>query len=201
MKSVILYIFMAYLIGSVPWGLIIGKVFFDTDIRDYGSGNLGGTNAGRVLGFPIGLAVIFLDGSKALLAMYIVNKIMPGIEQYAGLAACLGHCFPVFAGFRGGKAVSCTYGYLLGLGLFVTHNIVLTFLVPVLSFFMILYLSRMVSLSSMLSVLIGALVITFFVDRNIGLLVLFLAMFIIYRHRANIKRIIEGKESKVFVKK
>ncbi|MBO4358329.1 MAG: glycerol-3-phosphate 1-O-acyltransferase PlsY [Erysipelotrichaceae bacterium] len=201
MKSVILYIFMAYLIGSVPWGLIIGKVFFDTDIRDYGSGNLGGTNAGRVLGFPIGLAVIFLDGSKALLAMYIVNKIMPGIEQYVGLAACLGHCFPVFAGFRGGKAVSCTYGYLLGLGLFVTHNIVLTFLVPVLSFFMILYLSRMVSLSSMLSVLIGALVITFFVDRNIGLLVLFLAMFIIYRHRANIKRIIEGKESKVFVKK
>ena len=201
MKNVILYIFMAYLIGSVPWGLIIGKVFFDTDIRDYGSGNLGGTNAGRVLGFPIGLAVIFLDGSKALLAMYIVNKIMPGIEQYVGLAACLGHCFPVFAGFRGGKAVSCTYGYLLGLGLFVTHNIVLTFLVPVLSFFMILYLSRMVSLSSMLSVLIGALVITIFVDRNTGLLVLFLAMFIIYRHRANIKRIIEGKESKVFVKK
>ena len=187
----------SYLIGSIPWGLIIGKTFYHTDIRDYGSGNLGGTNAGRVLGFPVGILVIFLDGTKSLLMMYLCNRFYPGLEKYVGLAVCLGHCFHLFAGFRGGKAVSCSYGYLMGLALFVTHEYIFTFFVPFLVFFIVLATARMVSLSSMCGVLSGAISIFCFVDREIGLPVLILACFVIYRHSANIKRIMNGTESKL----
>ncbi len=193
----IFWILIAYLIGSIPWGLIIGKNFYHTDIREYGSGNIGGTNAGRVLGLPIGLLVIFLDGSKSLLMMYLASRFAPGIEKYVGLAVCIGHCFPVFAGFRGGKAVSCSYGYLLGLAIFVTHDFLLTFLIPALIFFIILAFGRMVSLSSMCGVLSGAISIFCFVDRQIGTMVFALALFVIYRHSSNIKRIVNGTESKL----
>ncbi|MBR4461840.1 MAG: glycerol-3-phosphate 1-O-acyltransferase PlsY [Erysipelotrichaceae bacterium] len=192
-----LWILAAYLIGSIPWGLIIGKIFYHTDIREYGSGNLGGTNAGRVLGFPVGILVIFLDGSKSLLMMYLCSRLCPGLEKYVGLAVCFGHCFPIFAGFRGGKAVSCSYGYLLGLALFVTHRYFPTFILPWLVFMIVLLLSRMVSLSSMCGVLSAAISIFFFVDRQIGLMVLALALFVIYRHSANIKRILSGTEAKL----
>ena len=100
MKSIvltILCILIGYLFGSVPWGLVIGKVFYHKDIREYGSGNPGGTNAARVLGLPAGIAVIALDALKALIAMAITHLFHPGIEQYVGLAVCIGHCFPVFA--------------------------------------------------------------------------------------------------------
>ena len=191
------WILASYLIGSIPWGLIIGKFFYHTDIREYGSGNLGGTNAGRVLGFPVGLLVIFLDGSKSLLMMYLCNRFAPGLEKYAGLAVCIGHCFPLFAGFKGGKAVSCSYGYLLGLAIYVTHKYFPTFFLPWLVFLAVLALTKMVSLSSMCGVLSGAASIFFFVDRKIGLMVLALALFVIYRHRANIQRIINGIEPKL----
>ena len=83
---IIMWLLIGYLIGSIPWGLVIGKVFFNKDIREYGSGNLGGTNAGRVLGTPVGIIVILLDGLKALLVMILCHQIDPGLEQYAGLA-------------------------------------------------------------------------------------------------------------------
>lgn len=191
----------AYLIGSIPWGLVIGKFFFHTDIRDYGSGNLGGTNAGRVLGTPVGFLVIFLDGLKALIVMILCHQIAPGIEQYAGLAVCIGHCFPVFAGFKGGKAVACSYGYLLGLSLYVTHEYILTFVLPLLVFFVSLYLSKMVSLSSMLGVSSAAILVFLFVDHLIGIMLTALALFVIYRHRKNIERIRNRTESKIGQKK
>ncbi len=196
MKTV-LWILFAYLIGSIPWGLIIGRFFYHTDIREYGSGNLGGTNAGRVLGFPVGILVIFLDGTKSLLMMYLSHRFASGLETYVGLSVCIGHCFPIFAGFRGGKAVSCSYGYILGLAVFVTHEYFYTFFLAWLVFFIVLALSRMVSLSSMCGVLSGALSIFFFVDRKIGLMVLSLALFVVYRHSANIQRILNGNESKI----
>ena len=197
MVKLLLSLLIGYLIGSIPWGLVIGKVFYNTDIREYGSGNLGGTNAGRVLGTPIGFLVIFLDGSKALLVMIITHLISPGLEQYAGLAVCIGHCFPIFAGFKGGKAVACSYGFLLGLALFVTHEYLLTFILPLLTFFVVLALSKMVSLSSMVGVSTAAILIFFFVDKTIGLMVFALALFVIYRHKANIERIKNGTESKI----
>ena len=105
MTQIILWCIIGYLIGSVPWGLVIGKVFYHKDIREYGSGNLGGTNAARVLGTPVGILVILLDALKAFLVMSLNHYIAPGIEQYCGLAVCIGHCFPIFANFKGGKAV------------------------------------------------------------------------------------------------
>ncbi|MBQ6335146.1 MAG: glycerol-3-phosphate 1-O-acyltransferase PlsY [Erysipelotrichaceae bacterium] len=199
--KLVLWLLIGYLIGSIPWGLVIGKVFFHKDIREYGSGNLGGTNAGRVLGTPIGFLVIFLDASKALLVMILCHYVAAGYEQYAGLAVCLGHCFPVFAGFKGGKAVACSYGYLLGLALFVTNEWVFTFVVPLVSFFICLALCKMVSLSSLVGVSSAAIGIFFFVDKITGLLVFCLALFVIYRHRANIDRIRKGTESKIGKKK
>jgi len=95
MTQIILWCIIGYLIGSVPWGLVIGKVFYHKDIREYGSGNLGGTNAARVLGTPVGILVILLDALKAFLVMSLNHYIAPGIEQYCGLAVCIGHCFPI----------------------------------------------------------------------------------------------------------
>ena len=196
----ILWTISGYIIGSIPWGLVIGKVFYHVDIRDYGSGNPGGTNAGRVFGTPVGLLVIFLDGSKALLMMYLCHLYVPGIEKYVGLAVCFGHCFPLFAGFRGGKAVACSYGYLLGLAVFVTHNYLLSFFLAFFVFCLVLALSHYVSLSSMCGVMTGA-IGNLLIDRTVGILVLFLALFVIFRHRANIKRIINKTESKFYFKK
>ncbi|MBR4469717.1 MAG: glycerol-3-phosphate 1-O-acyltransferase PlsY [Erysipelotrichaceae bacterium] len=200
LKNVILLL-LAYLIGSIPWGLVIGEVFFHKDIRDYGSGNLGGTNAGRVLGLPFGILVIFLDGMKALLIMTLVHKISPGSELSTGLAVCIGHCFPIFAGFKGGKAVACSYGFLLGLALYVNHEYLFTFLIPLATFFVVLYLSKMVSLSSMIGVTSAALLQFLFVNKTTGLLTFMLALFVIYRHKANIERIKNGTESKIGSKK
>ncbi len=197
----LLWLIVGYLIGSIPWGLVIGKVFFHKDIRNYGSGNLGGTNAGRVLGTPIGILVILLDALKAFLVMILCHQLNPGFQQYAGLAVCIGHCFPLFAGFKGGKAVACTYGYLLGLALFVTKEYLHTFILPVLIFFVVLALSRMVSLSSMIGVSAAAILIFIFEDAKIGLMTFCLALFVIYRHSANIRRIIAGNESKIGSKK
>lgn len=200
MKTII-WLIIGYLIGSIPWGLVIGQVFFHKDIRQYGSGNLGGTNAARVLGTPVGILVILLDALKAFLVMILCHSIHPGMEQYAGLAVCIGHCFPIFAGFKGGKAVACSYGYLLGLAIYVNHEFLFTFIIPVITFFVVLALSKMVSLSSMIGVSIAALGILFFVNRTSGLLVLCLALFVIYRHSANIQRIKNGTESKIGKKK
>ncbi|MBQ6493912.1 MAG: glycerol-3-phosphate 1-O-acyltransferase PlsY [Erysipelotrichaceae bacterium] len=197
MISVVMWVLIAYLIGSIPWGLVIGKVFYHKDIREYGSGNLGGTNAGRVFGTPVGMLVIVLDALKAFIVMTLIHFISPGIEQYCGLAVCIGHCFPVFAQFKGGKAVACAYGYLLGLAVYVTHEYFLTFFLPIIVFFIVLAISRMVSLSSMCGVSSAAVIIFLFIDKQIGLLVGALALFVIYRHRANIERIKNGTESKI----
>lgn len=198
MKTVI-SIIIGYLIGSIPWGLIIGKVFFHKDIREYGSGNLGGTNAGRVLGAPIGILVIVLDAMKAFIVMCIISRISPESLAYAGLAVCIGHCFPIFAGFKGGKAVACSYGYLLGLAVFVTKDY-LTLVLPLAVFLVCLAICRMVSLSSMIGVSSAAMYLLN-VDLKISFLVFLLSLFVIYRHKANIERIMNGTESKIGSKK
>ncbi|MBO4918562.1 MAG: glycerol-3-phosphate 1-O-acyltransferase PlsY [Erysipelotrichaceae bacterium] len=191
------WIVLGYLTGSVSWGLVIGKQFFHTDIREHGSGNLGGTNAGRVLGAPIGFLVILLDGLKSFLMMYLCHLLNNGCELICGISVCIGHCFPLFADFKGGKAVACSYGFLLGLACFLHHEYLLTFIVPVAIFFTVLSLTRIVSLSSMLSVMAAALLILFFVDQDTGVVVVMLAFFVIYRHSSNIKRILAGTESKI----
>lgn len=200
----IIAIAIAYLFGSVPWGLFIGLVFFHKDLRNEGSGNIGGTNAGRILGKPVGVLVILLDALKAFFSMAIAHYLAPGYEVYAGLACCFGHCFPVFTRFQGGKAVATSYGYFLGLALFVTHNWLFTFILPVVAFFLILFFSRMVSFSSMLALWVNAIASTFlyFFSANslrvsVPISLILLSIFVTYRHRANIERIMAGTESKI----
>ena len=201
MKTLI-WLVIGYLVGSIPWALIIGKVFYGVDIRTKGSGNLGGTNAGRVLGKKVGIIVILLDALKAFIVMFICNKIDPANARYAGLAVCIGHCFPIFANFKGGKAVACSMGYVLGIALFITHDIIFTFVYPLLVFLIILCLFKYVSLASMCG-LISATIMGFltYKDNSLATLVLLLTIFVIFMHRANIKRLLEGKENKVsFIK-
>ena len=149
MLKVIIIMLISYLFGSISWALVIGKVFYHKDIRHYGSGNLGATNAGRVLGKPAGVIVTLLDVSKAVMAMCVAWFIYKPAIPFAGLACCLGHCFPVFANFKGGKAVATTFGYFLGLAIFVNHSWFWQFFFPVIVFFAVLYACRMVSVSEL----------------------------------------------------
>ena len=194
----ILGIVIGYIVGSIPWALIIGKVFYKKDVREYGSGNLGGTNAGRVLGKKAGIAVIVLDALKAFFVMMAFNFISPSVIPFAGLSVSIGHCFPLFAQFKGGKGVACAAGYLLGLSVFGFLDLFFGFIYPVLIFFVVLGLSKMVSLSSMIF-LISATIISFLTSSNIlvNICIALLTVFVIYRHIPNIKKIIAGKENKV----
>ena len=102
---------LAYLYGSIPFALVIGKLFYHTDVREYGSGNLGGSNTGRVLGKKAGLIVIILDISKCMISVLVTMLLSNIVElpDYAiylvALSCIIGHCFPIFASFKGGKAV------------------------------------------------------------------------------------------------
>ena len=194
----ILGIVIGYIVGSIPWALIIGKVFYKTDVREYGRGTRGGTNAGRVLGKKAGIAVIVLDALKAFFVMMAFNFISPSVIPFAGLSVSIGHCFPLFAQFKGGKGVACAAGYLLGLSVFGFLDPFFGFIYPVLIFFLVLGLSKMVSLSSMIF-LISATIISFLTSSNIlvNICIALLTVFVIYRHIPNIKKIIAGKENKV----
>ncbi|RUQ28058.1 glycerol-3-phosphate 1-O-acyltransferase PlsY [Peribacillus cavernae] len=189
----IITILLAYLVGSIPSGLIIGKVFYKTDIREHGSKNLGGTNTFRTLGVKAGLVVTAMDILKGTLATQLPLIMGADIHPLAaGVAAVFGHMYPVFAGFRGGKAVATSGGILLGY-----HP--LLFLLLVCVFFLSLYLSKYVSLSSMVAAAV-ALLYTLITDiHDIPLLIVLsvIAIFIFIRHRANIKRIIDKTEPKI----
>jgi glycerol-3-phosphate acyltransferase PlsY len=196
-------ILLGYLFGSIPFALIIGKVFYGKDIRQFGSGNLGGTNAGRVLGAPAGISVAILDGLKGFVAISLCVLLLPGDVNAAvltGFAAAIGHCYPLFANFRGGKAVSTTFGYLLGMAVYFCSPwaVFWTFLVPLVLFFTILKLTKFVSFSSMISVSVAALLMFVVQSRLIvSVFAALIALLVIYRHRSNIKRLLAGKESKV----
>ena len=198
MAADILVIIISYLFGSIPWGLVIGKVFYHKDIRKEGSGNIGGTNAGRVLGRPAAIAVTLLDAVKAFLSMTAAYFIAPNAIIPAGLACAFGHCFPIFAGFKGGKAVATAYGFFLGITLYITGHWFWNFFWPIILFFGILYMTKMVSVSSILAVSIEA-ITSCFVDHNILLssALIALAVFITYRHKANLIRVKNGTESKI----
>ena len=198
----ILVILISYLFGSVPWALVIGKLFYHKDIRQEGSGNLGASNAGRVLGKHVAVIVTVLDALKAFFSMLLAHYIAPGAEIYAGLACCIGHCFPVFAQFKGGKAVATSYGFLLGIAVLLTHEYLLQFVLPVVCFFVILYLTKMVSVSSIGSLLIEVIVSFIMVkikgiDISIPVALLVLWAFVTYRHKSNLERVMNGTESKI----
>jgi acyl phosphate:glycerol-3-phosphate acyltransferase len=196
MVQIILVLFLAYLIGSIPSGLIIGKVFYKTDIREHGSGNLGGTNTFRTLGVKAGLVVTLADILKGTLAAALPALLTADMNPLlAGVFAVVGHTYPIFAGFRGGKAVATSGGVLLFCAPFM-------FITLLAAFFISLYTTKYVSLSSIIAGVTGvlyALISGFILEWDIPLLIviLLLASFVIYRHRANIKRIINKTEPKI----
>lgn len=196
-KSVLI-VFIGYIIGSIPWALIVGKVFYGVDIRKHGSGNLGGTNALRTLGKIPGIAVMLLDALKAFIYMVVVNVIDSSIIQYAGLAVCVGHCFPIFANFKGGKAVACSCGYILALNILIEHKTIYTFIIPGIIWLITLLSTRYMSLASILGLLSSSILgFIFYQNKTNAILVLILSAFVIYMHRANIKRLLNKTENKL----
>lgn len=190
---------IGYLLGSVPFALVIGKLFYKTDIRQFGSKNLGGGNAGRVLGKKAGLSVMTMDILKVSLAIWLASLISDGesVMIAAGLAAAIGHCFPLFAGFRGGKAVATMYGFLFGMMLLGGYSPLIFFL-PLVSFLVILYLGKIIALASIGSALVVTLylLLTGASPMMSTALVVF-DVVIIWRHRANLKRIKNHQENKI----
>jgi glycerol-3-phosphate acyltransferase PlsY len=196
MVQIIATLILAYLLGSIPSGLIIGKVFYKTDIREHGSGNLGGTNTFRTLGVKAGLAVTIADILKGTLAASLPVLFHLDINPLlSGMVAAIGHMYPVFAGFRGGKAVATSGGVVLFYAPFM-------FLIVVIMFFISLYLTKYVSLSSIVAGFSG---ITYAIVRGVIdgwdipliIIVTILTCFVIYRHRSNIKRIMNKTEPKI----
>lgn len=193
------YLGLGYLLGSIPFALVIGKLFYKTDVRNFGSGNLGGTNAGRVLGKKAGISVIVCDVLKVVLAVGIVSQFDKEASIWAGFAAALGHCYPIFAGFRGGKAVATMFGFLLSTSIFTFQN-AWYLIVPLIAFLIVLFLSKMVSLSSMCAALVSSIYITIMqvqLSWEIVLASWLLTILVIYRHRGNIKKIKNGTENKI----
>lgn len=198
----VLCIILGYLLGSIPFALVIGKLFYKTDIRQYGSGNLGGTNAGRVLGKKAGISVIVLDVLKVVLAAGLASLVSEPAAIWTSLACCIGHCYPIFAHFKGGKAVTTMFGFLISTSIFIFQEFSY-FIVPLFMFLIILYLFKYVSLGSICASVCSSLYITaqlLSLDVNNLFIILaswLMTLLVIYRHNANIKRIQEGTENKV----
>lgn len=206
---IFLTILMSYILGSIPNALIIGKVFFKKDIRNYGSGNLGGSNSGRVLGKKIGLLVMILDLLKAAIAVGLTRLIIGNaapeqlnLSIYLSSAFVLiGHCYTCFAGFKGGKAVASTFGVLLITNIYI-------FLICLALYGILLKLTKLVSLSSIIIFFVAAALslipalrysplLSVNLDMFYCLSLLIIACFVVYRHRSNIERLKQGTENKI----
>lgn len=184
-------IVISYLIGSIPSGVLIGKLFYKIDIREHGSGNTGATNSFRVLGKPAGFVVTFLDifkGFIVVLLPMLFDVNVPGL--LIGIFAIIGHVYPIYLKFKGGKAVATSAGVLLGVN-------PLLFVILIGVFFVILYLTKYVSLSSIIAA-ISCCVGSLFVHDYILLIVsVIVTILLIYRHSSNIMRIVKGTEPKI----
>ncbi len=204
-----LVILLSYLAGSLPTSIIAGKVLRGIDIREYGSGNAGGTNTFRVLGWKAGVAVSAVDVFKGFAATYWIAALALGasglpedmLRILAGFAAVAGHIWTVFAGFRGGKGVGTAAGMLLAL-------YPLALLICLLVFLSVFGVTRIVSLSSISAALALPLVLSLFrygmhypVSGLLYYFSFFAAALILFTHRSNIKRLFNGTENSFRKKK
>ncbi|HPQ08809.1 MAG TPA: glycerol-3-phosphate 1-O-acyltransferase PlsY [Bacteroidia bacterium] len=203
--EVLLLLIVAYLLGSIPTSVWIGKYFYGIDIREHGSGNAGATNTFRVLGKKPGIIVLLIDiikGSLAVSLSYIFEDSLPAnefvdIEIGLAIAAVFGHIFPVFAGFRGGKGVAT----LLGATVIITP-ISCAFALVV--FLIVLFSTRYVSLSSMLAGISYPIILHFILNNQQKTLTIYsilIAVLLIITHRKNIRRLLSKTESKIVLAK
>ena len=198
----LLLIVLAYLIGSIPTSVWVSKYFFDIDIRDYGSGNAGATNTYRILGPKWGTIVMVTDMVKGIVAVklalllpaYADNEVnLQNLQTGLGLAAVIGHIFPIWADFRGGKGVASLFGLVLGISPWTALSCVGIFII-------VLYLTRFVSLSSILaSIAFPIFILVIFNVDNPAYRVfaIAVALMVLLTHQKNIGRLLSGNESKV----
>jgi glycerol-3-phosphate acyltransferase PlsY len=214
-ESVSIIIIISYLIGSIPTAVWVGKLFYGVDIREHGSGNAGATNTFRVLGWKSGVLVSLIDIFKGFVAAYYVSQlgfVLGGIPMYAfdiwnidvfmrvvaGLFAVIGHMYPLYAGFKGGKGVITAAGMLFGIEP-VSISLALTV------FLILLVTSRYVSLASMVASISYPLFVLFMryglgMSELDGSLMVFssaVALGIVLKHKDNIKRLMNGTENRI----
>jgi glycerol-3-phosphate acyltransferase PlsY len=194
---------IAYLYGSIPTAIWIGKAFYGIDVREYGSGNAGATNTFRILGKKAGIPVLIIDVLKGFTAtnlVYFIGNYTPGTVPFAnfqlvlGITAVVGHIFPIFAGFRGGKGIATLFGMILAV-----HPAASGISCGV--FVIMLLFTRYVSLSSMVaSFMFPVIIILFFNQTSTRTQVLFaisVCILVMFTHQKNIERLLKGKESRV----
>ena len=201
--EIILFVLLAYLTGAFPSAVWVGKTFYKIDVREYGSGNAGATNTFRILGKGAGIPVLFMDIFKGWLAvnhtLLISNssELSPELffeNQLAfGIAAVIGHLFPVYTGFRGGKGIATMMGLLIGLN-------PLAALFSFLVFVVVLLVSKYVSLASIVASMAFPVFVMFVLNSDnssLNLFAIFVPILSLITHQKNIERLIRGKETKV----
>lgn len=200
-------ILLAYLLGSIPTAVWIGKRFYGIDVREHGSGNAGATNTFRVLGKQAGIPVLLIDVLKGFLAVKLAwifsedanahGDAFFHLQLRLGAAALAGHIFPVFAGFRGGKGVATLLGIVFALNLVAA-------LVSLGVFILMLFLTRYVSLSSMIASLVFPLVVMVVIKSSTPEMVIFsilISFIVVLTHQKNIERLFNKNESRVRFRK
>jgi glycerol-3-phosphate acyltransferase PlsY len=195
-------IILAYLTGAFPSAVLIGKIFFKTDVREFGSGNAGATNTFRVLGKKAGIPVLILDIFKGWLVVkyvFLINTPSQNIDlefEYQlvfGIAAVIGHLFPIYTGFRGGKGIATLLGILIGIQ---PYAALLSFIV----FLFVFIFSRYISLASIISSITFPIIIYFLSDSSdVSLIIfsIFVPLLALITHQKNIERLLRGEEIKV----
>ncbi|GLI55870.1 glycerol-3-phosphate acyltransferase [Propionigenium maris DSM 9537] len=201
MIKVLLFAVLAYFMGSLPNGVVIGKRVKGIDIRDFGSGNSGATNAYRVLGPKYGIMVLVADVLKGFIPVMLAD--MAGIRGITliliGIVAIVGHSLSLFLNFKGGKGVATSLGVFL-------YLIPYVMLVVVAAFILVVYTTRYISLASIVGAALLPILTLFMpiregIDRpSIFIISLLMGLFVIYRHRTNITRLLNGTENKFKVK-
>jgi glycerol-3-phosphate acyltransferase PlsY len=202
----VLALIIAYLLGSIPTSVWVGKAFHGIDVRDFGSGNAGATNTFRVLGYKAGLPVLIFDIFKGWVAVYMVNFFTePGqsseelfqLQLRLGACALLGHIFPVFAGFRGGKGVASLLGIVLALNPYAA-------LISIGVFVFVFLSTRYVSLSSIIASLFFPIVVMSIIKTEQPAMVVFsliISVIVVITHQKNIERLIKRQESRIKFRK
>lgn len=199
--TIALLIVFAYLIGSIPTAVWVSKKVYGIDIREHGSGNAGATNAFRILGSRAGSAVMLIDMLKGFIAVKLslfspypwTSEPFVNLQIFLGLAAVIGHIFPIWADFRGGKGIATLFGMILGIQPLAAVSLVGVFL-------LMLFLTRYVSLSSIsASVAFPLLILFIFHEPEISyrLFAIATACLVVLTHHKNIGRLISGNENKV----
>jgi len=187
--EIFLVILVSYLMGSIPFGYILTKVFLKKDIREIGSGNIGATNALRTGNKSIGYLTLTFDILKAAIPVLFIKINYPDLIHISALSVFIGHVFPVWMKFKGGKGVATYVGILICMSL----NLGIVFII---SWLIIFFISKYSSLGSILSSLIIPIFIFFNSNHEIEYFFIIMFVFILYTHRENVKRLINKEESK-----